>query len=50
MTALEYRDALRRLGMTTEYAAKLQGISETLPVGVLLGFRRSHRKLPYFSA
>lgn len=28
MTALEYRDALKRLGMTIEDAAKLQGITE----------------------
>ena len=28
MTALEYRDVIRRLGMTVETAAKLQGIPE----------------------
>ena len=28
MTALEYRDAIKRLGMSLETAAKLQGISE----------------------
>ena len=28
MTALEYRDAIRRLGISVETAAKLQGIPE----------------------
>ena len=30
MTALEYRDALRRLEMSHEYSAKVLGISEAI--------------------